>query len=354
MGKRAIIMAGGTGGHVFPAISLAQELVRRGWSIHWLGGHRGIETWAVPEAGFDMTVLGTRALRGQGVVGKLMGMLALVKALIKALRVLRAQRPDLVVSLGGYTAGPGGLAARLMGVPLVLHEQNAVAGMTNKILAKLAQAVAQAFPNTFEGAQTTGNPVRPEILAMAAPAERGVAHAQPLRLLVFGGSQGAQALNEQVPAALAQLSTPLAIVHQAGRGKAEATRQAYQQAGVSAQVIEFIDDMAEAYSQADLVIGRAGALTVSELAAAGLPAILVPLPIAVDDHQTHNGRWLERAGAAEILPQPQLAAQLAKRLSNWLDQPDLIRTQPNVDMTWPFETPRSAWLTYARAQHDDP
>ena len=151
MAKRAIIMAGGTGGHVFPAISLAQELVSRGWSIHWLGGHRGIETWAVPEAGFDMTVLGTRALRGQGVVGKLMGMLALVKALIKALRVLRAQRPDLVVSLGGYTAGPGGLAARLMGVPLVLHEQNAVAGMTNKTLAKLAQAVAQAFPNTFEG-----------------------------------------------------------------------------------------------------------------------------------------------------------------------------------------------------------
>ena len=325
MAKHAIIMAGGTGGHVFPAISLAQELVRRGWSIHWLGGHRGIETRAVPEAGFDMTVLGTRALRGQGVGGKFMGVLVVLKALIKALGVLRAQRPDLVVSLGGYAAGPGGLAARLMGVPLVLHEQNAVAGMTNKILAKLSQAVAQAFPNTFEGAQTTGNPVRPEILAMTAPAERGVAQAQPLRLLVFGGSQGAQALNEQVPAALAQLSTPLAIVHQAGRGKAEATRQAYQQAGVPAQVIEFIDDMAEAYSQADLVIGRAGALTVSELAAAGLPAILVPLPIAVDDHQTHNGRWLERAGAAEILPQPQLAAQLAKRLSNWLDQPDLIK-----------------------------
>ena len=196
MGKRAIIMAGGTGGHVFPAISLAQELVRRGWSIHWLGGHRGIETRAVPEAGFDMTVLGTRALRGQGVGGKFMGVLAVFKALIKAFSVLRAQRPDLVVSLGGYTSGPGGLAARLMGVPLVLHEQNAVAGMTNKILAKLAQAVAQAFPNTFAGAQTTGNPVRPEILAMAGPAERGVAQAQPLRLLVFGGSQGAQALNE--------------------------------------------------------------------------------------------------------------------------------------------------------------
>ena len=325
MGKRAIIMAGGTGGHVFPAISLAQELVRRGWSVHWLGGHRGIETRAVPEAGFDMTVLGTRALRGQGLVGKFMGVLAVLKALIKALSVLRAQRPDLVVSLGGYTAGPGGLAARLMGVPLVLHEQNAVAGMTNKILAKLAQAVAQAFPNTFDGAQTTGNPVRPEILAMAGPAERCVDQVQPLRLLVFGGSQGAQALNEQVPAALAQLSAPLTVVHQAGRGKAEATRQAYQKAGVPAQVIEFIDDMAKAYSQADLVIGRAGALTVSELAAAGLPAILVPLPIAVDDHQTHNGRWLERAGAAEILPQPQLAAQLAKRLSNWLDQPDLIK-----------------------------
>lgn len=352
MAKRVIIMAGGTGGHVFPAISLAQELVHRGWSIHWLGGHRGIETRAVPEAGFDMTVLGTRALRGQGVVGKFMGVLAVLKALIKALGVLRAQRPDLVVSLGGYTAGPGGLAARLMGVPLILHEQNAVAGMTNKILAKLAQAVAQAFPKTFEGAHTTGNPVRPEILAMASPSQRGVAQAQPLRLLVFGGSQGAQALNEQVPAALAQLSTPLAIVHQAGRGKAEVTRQAYQQAGVSAQVIEFIDDMAEAYSQADLVIGRAGALTVSELAAAGLPAILVPLPIAVDDHQTHNGRWLERAGAAEILPQTQLAAQLAKRLSNWLDQPDLIKdaAQRGYDLAIRDATTRLADLCESTAR----
>ena len=239
-----------------------------------------------------------------------------------------------------------------MGVPLVLHEQNAVAGMTNKILAKLAQAVAQAFPNTFEGAQTTGNPVRPEILAMAGPAERGVAQSQPLRLLVFGGSQGAQALNEQVPAALAQLSTPLAIVHQAGRGKAEATRQAYQQAGVPAQVIEFIDDMAEAYSQADLVIGRAGALTVSELAAAGLPAILVPLPIAVDDHQTHNGRWLERAGAAEILPQPQLSVQLAKRLGNWLDQPDLIKdaAQRGYDLAIRDATHRLADLCESTAR----
>ena len=236
MAKRAIIMAGGTGGHVFPAISLAQELVSRGWSIHWLGGHRGIETWAVPEAGFDMTVLGTRALRGQGVVGKLMGMLALVKALIKALRVLRAQRPDLVVSLGGYTAGPGGLAARLMGVPLVLHEQNAVAGMTNKDSRQTCAGRGSGLSQYLRGAQTTGNPVRPEILAMAAPAEQGVAHAQPLRLLVFGGSQGAQALNEQVPAALAQLSAPLAIVHQAGRGKAEATRQAYQQADVPARL----------------------------------------------------------------------------------------------------------------------
>ena len=325
MTKLAMIMAGGTGGHVFPALAVARELSTRGWRIHWLGGNKGIETRAVPEAGYPMSVLGTQALRGQGLVGKLAGALALATAMVRALRVLRRERPQVVVSLGGYTAGPGGLAARLLGIPLVLHEQNAVAGLTNKVLARFAAGIAQAFPNTLPGGTTTGNPVRAEILALPTPQQRELGQHSPIRLLVFGGSQGAQALNQAVPAALADTDLTLDVLHQAGRGKAESTLSDYDRHQVQARVVEFVDDMAEAYCWADLVIGRSGALTVSEIAAVGVPAILVPLPIAVDDHQTANGRWLERAGAGEILPQNQLAEQLPKRLTSWCTQPELLQ-----------------------------
>lgn len=321
MPKLAMIMAGGTGGHVFPALALAEQLVARGWSIHWLGGSTGIETRAVPQAGYPMTVLGTQGLRGKGLAKKLRGVIALIKAIASAIKVLRQHQPAVVVSLGGYTAGPGGLAAKLLGIPVVLHEQNAVPGLTNKVLARLASAQAQAFDKTLPGAHTTGNPVRADILALPAPVLP--AHAIP-RVLIFGGSQGAQALNQTVPAAIAQSGVQVDVLHQAGRDQVAATQALYQAAGVQAQVVEFLDDMAQAYQWADLAIGRSGALTVSELAAVGLPAILVPLPIAVDDHQTANGRWLERAGAAEIVPQSQLAEQLPKRLKSWLCQPDVL------------------------------
>lgn len=325
MTKRAMIMAGGTGGHVFPALALAQELTARGWSIHWLGGNTGIENRAVPAAGYPLTILGTQGLRGKGLSAKIRGVIALLKAIAHAVRILRQQRPNVVVSLGGYTAGPGGVAAKLLGIPVVLHEQNAIAGLTNRLLARLAVSQAQAFPNTLPRAVTTGNPVRQDILDLPAPAERGVGQRAPLRVLVFGGSQGAQALNKTCPQALAAVEQPLDIRHQAGRDQASDTQAAYAAAGVEADVVEFIDDMQAAYQWADLAICRSGALTVSELAAVGLPALLVPLPIAVDDHQTANGRWLERAGAADIIPQSTLSEQLPLKLNSWLSDPELLQ-----------------------------
>ena len=324
MAKLAMIMAGGTGGHVFPALALAESLSERGWDIHWLGGNRGIETRAVPAAGYPMSVLGTQALRGRGLIAKLFSVVALLRAIVKALVILRRTSPAVVVSLGGYTAGPGGIAAKLLGIPVILHEQNAVAGLTNKVLARVASGIAQAFPDTLAGGVTTGNPVRRDIIALPSPESRQVGHRSPIRILVFGGSQGAQALNQAVPVALAQAGLDIDVLHQAGRDKVSDTEAAYAEQNQTARVVEFLDDMAEAYAWADLVICRSGALTVSELAATGVAAILVPLPIAVDDHQTANGRWLERAGAAEILPQRQLAEQLPRRLASWCTQPELL------------------------------
>lgn len=327
--KKAVIMAGGTGGHVFPALALAGELSARGWKILWLGGSEGIETTAVPAAGYALEVLGTQGIRGKGPLKKVLGLVAAVKATRRARDILRSAQPNVVISLGGYTAGPGGLAAKMLGLPLVIHEQNAVAGLTNKILAKFADEVAQAFPSAFAKAHTLGNPVRTPIVKLPAPEARNHARSTPLRVLVFGGSQGAQALNEQVPQAIAELGLPLQVWHQAGRGKADAAREAYSRAPmtavVEARVVEFIERMEEAYFWADLVIGRAGALTVSEIACAGVPAILVPLPGAVDDHQTQNGRWLERAGAATVVAQADLKTHLAGHLKTWLSDPELLK-----------------------------
>ncbi|QGG80944.1 undecaprenyldiphospho-muramoylpentapeptide beta-N-acetylglucosaminyltransferase [Litorivicinus lipolyticus] len=324
MSRLAVIMAGGTGGHVFPALALADELSRRGWRIHWLGGSRGIETRAVPAAGYPMDILGTDSIRGRGPVGRVLGLLKVVRAGVKALLLLRQLKPALVVSLGGYTAGPGGVAAKVLGVPLVLHEQNAVAGVTNRLLSKIARGQAQAFDGALACARVTGNPVRQSIQAIADPVTRDAGRHRPARVLIFGGSQGAQALNEQVPGALASVGMALEIRHQAGRGKDQPTRAAYASAGIEASVSEFIDDMADAYAWADLVIGRAGALTVSELACAGVAAILVPLPSAVDDHQTQNARWLARAGAADVLPQSELSTRLGGMLKHWLGDAELM------------------------------
>jgi len=314
-GARVMIMAGGTGGHVFPALAVAQALQRRGVEVIWLGVRGGFEDGVVCQAGYPLEYIEIRGLRGQGIGRWLLAPLRLLRALWQSLRALRRQRPRLVLGMGGFLSGPGGVAARLLGIPLVIHEQNALPGLTNRLLARLASRVLEAFPGSFgrrPGVLAVGNPVRPEIAALRDPSARFAGREGPLRLLVLGGSLGAQALNETVPAALARLPPGLPrpqVRHQAGRGKADATVAAYANLGVTAEVVPFIADMAEAYAWADLVICRAGALTVAELAAAGVGAILIPYPHAVDDHQTHNAAFLVQAGAAQRLPQPELTPE---------------------------------------------
>lgn len=326
-----LMMAGGTGGHVIPALSLARALASQGHEIHWLGSPRGIENRLVPEAGYPLHRVEVAGLRGKGLAGYAAIPFRLTRAVLQARRIIRELKPVLVVGLGGFASGPGGLAARLEGIPLVIHEQNAIAGLTNKVLARMATRVYAAFPGAFPAtisAQVVGNPVRDEIAAVGQTSDTEGAsreqamRARPLHLLVMGGSLGAQALNEQLAPALALLpesSRPL-VRHQAGRDKEEATVAAYQAASVTAEVSEFITDMAEAYAWADLVVCRSGALTVAELAAAGRPAIFVPFPHAVDDHQTVNAAVMVTAGAARLIPQNTLNAQrLAETLGELLD-----------------------------------
>ena len=314
MGACVMIMAGGTGGHVFPALAVAHELRARGLDVFWLGTRSGFEAQVVPESGFCMEWIEVQGLRGTGLGRWLVAPFKLGLAMVQALRVLRRKRPGVVLGMGGFVTGPGGLMARVMGIPLVVHEQNAIPGMTNQWLARFANRVLEAFPGSFtpeRRAQVTGNPVRTDITALAAPAERMAGRQGPMRLLVIGGSQGAQVLNETVPAALAQIRPEArpCVRHQAGGTKQEATLAAYAAADVEADVQPFVGDMAEAYGWADLVICRAGALTISELAAAGVGAILVPFPYAVDDHQTRNAGFLCQAGAARLLPQAELNAE---------------------------------------------
>lgn len=331
MGQGVTIMAGGTGGHVFPALAVAAELRTRGWQIHWLGTPHSFESRILPAHGITLTELPVRPLRGKGVLARLRAPLNLAQAVWRAVQALRRQRPQVVLGMGGFAAAPGGIAARLLGIPLVIHEQNTVPGLTNRGLARLAQRVLEAFPRSFPPARhavLVGNPVRESIVALPPPAQRWAGRDDAVRLLVIGGSQGAQALNQQLPAALARL--PLQrrpqIIHQAGRGKLAALQQAYAEAGVDATAQEFIDDMAAAYAWADLVVCRAGALTVSELAVAGLGAVLVPYPHAMDDHQTRNARYLADAGAAEVLAQAALdPAQGAAVLETLLDRARLLR-----------------------------
>jgi UDP-N-acetylglucosamine--N-acetylmuramyl-(pentapeptide) pyrophosphoryl-undecaprenol N-acetylglucosamine transferase len=325
MGARVMIMAGGTGGHIFPALAVAQELRERGMEVFWLGTRGGMESRVVPEAGFPMEWIEVQGLRGSGLSRWLSAPFKLALAMIQSLNVLRRRRPRVVLGLGGFVTGPGGVMAWLLGIPLVIHEQNAIPGMTNQWLSRIANRVLEAFPGSFapqRQAEATGNPVRGEIAALLAPAERMAGREGPLRLLVLGGSLGAQALNEGLPAALALMPAGLRPVvrHQAGANKQEATLAAYQDLNVTAVVTPFISDMAEAYGWADLVICRAGALTISELAAAGVGAILVPYPHAVDDHQTCNAAFLADAGAGRLLPQGELNAErLAQCLGELLN-----------------------------------
>ncbi|MFD1006950.1 undecaprenyldiphospho-muramoylpentapeptide beta-N-acetylglucosaminyltransferase [Oceanisphaera ostreae] len=320
LAKTLLVMAGGTGGHVFPGLAVADVLRAQGWNIHWLGTAERMEAQLVPKHGYPLHTIAIAGVRGNGLKRKLLAPLHILRAIWQARRVLKQVRPQVVLGMGGFAAGPGGVAAWLAGIPLVLHEQNAAAGMTNKLLARLAKRILMAFPGAFANADNTqivGNPVRADVLALPAPRSRIITTAQPLRLLVVGGSLGAKVLNELVPQAVS-LAGNIQVRHQTGKGNATAVQAAYQQHGIKAEVSDFIDDMAAAYGHADLVVCRAGALTVSEVAAAGVGAIFVPLPHAVDDHQTKNARTLSEQGAAIIMAQSELSAiTLAEQLQHF-------------------------------------
>ncbi|GGX46695.1 undecaprenyldiphospho-muramoylpentapeptide beta-N-acetylglucosaminyltransferase [Saccharospirillum salsuginis] len=328
--KRVLIMAGGTGGHIFPAMAVAETLQAEGYAVSWLGANRGMEKELVPKAGYDFQGLAVSAWQGGGLVRKVKAPINLVSALWQALGILKRLKPVAVIGFGGYASAPGGLAAILCRVPLVLHEQNGVPGLTNARLAKRADRVLQAFPDTFSGeVEVVGNPVREALRSLPEPAKRGVGGHRRLRLLVMGGSQGAKALNEVIGPAVATMTTgnQPEIWHQAGRDKVEPTLAVYRQSGVEASVVEFVDDMAKAYGWADLVICRSGASTVSELASVGLYSLLVPYPWHKDRQQYRNAQWLVDCQGAEVIDQNELTAErLGQRLAYWHSHRDALKS----------------------------
>jgi UDP-N-acetylglucosamine--N-acetylmuramyl-(pentapeptide) pyrophosphoryl-undecaprenol N-acetylglucosamine transferase len=321
-----LVTGGGTGGHVFPGLAAAAALRARGAEVHWLGTRAGLESRLVPAAGLPISFLRVTGVRGKGLAQRLAAPFLLCAAVAQAIGVLRRLRPGCVLGTGGFVAGPGGLAAWLLRIPLVLHEQNAVAGTTNRLLARVAKRILLGLPGPFAEdprARLVGNPVRADIAALADPAERLAERDGRPRLLVIGGSQGAAVLNEVLPGALAGIdhAERPEVVHQCGERALETCRARYREAGVAAHVVAFVEDMAGAYEWADLVVCRAGALTVSELAVAGAASILVPLPTAIDDHQSANARWLAEAGAALVVAQRELtpdrlSAQLRRLLAD--------------------------------------
>lgn len=307
--KTLMIMAGGTGGHVYPALAVADDLRARDVEVFWLGTQRGLEARVVPEAGIDIEWITIGGIKGKGWVTRLLAPIRIAIAMLQTGVVIFRRRPEAVLGMGGFVAGPGGLTAWLLRVPLLIHESNAVAGLTNKWLARIASRVLVGFPDVLAGSrhrQYVGNPVRAEITALPVPAERLADRSGPLRLLVVGGSLGAQVFNEIVPQAVAELPADITVDvrHQSGRDKLDGTLQNYARSGAEADVHEFISDMAAAYAWADVVVCRAGAMTVAELTAAGVAAILVPYPYAIYDHQTANARFLADQDAAILLPQP--------------------------------------------------
>lgn len=304
-----LIMAGGTGGHVFPALSVADEMKRRGVEVVWLGTRHGLEARAVPKAGFDIEWITIRGLRGTGLTGLLRTPFLLALAMYQTLGVVLRRRPAAVLGMGGFVSGPGALTAWLLRIPLLIHEANAIAGFTNRWLARVAQRVMTGFPIQLGPKSIhVGNPVRADILAVPEPGTRLSGRDGLLRMLIVGGSQGARVFNDRMPELLPGLPVPVAIRHQAGRNNAEAVRRGYETAGAEAEVVEFIDDMAAAYAWADLVICRAGAMTVAEICASGSAAVFVPFPAAVGDHQTFNARLLCDRQAAWMWPEAELDA----------------------------------------------
>lgn len=322
--KRLMVMAGGTGGHVFPGLAVAHHLMNEGWKVRWLGTADRMEAQLVPKHGIDIDFITISGLRGKGPLALLGAPFRIIRAIFQARKIMKAYKPDVVLGMGGYVSGPGGVAAWSLGIPVVLHEQNGIAGLTNQWLAKIATRVLQAFPGAFKYAEVVGNPVRVDVLMIPEPQERLAEHEGALRVLVVGGSQGARILNQTLPKALAQVTYPVTVWHQAGKGSQESTEEHYKDAGVKDyNVTEFIDDMAEAYSWADLIVCRSGALTVSEVAAAGLPAIFIPF-MHKDRQQYWNAQPLEKAGAAIIIEQPDLSVDVLADKLNQLNREKLL------------------------------
>lgn len=321
----ALVMAGGTGGHIFPGLAVAEALRECGWRVHWLGAPGSMESQLVPQRGFPLETVDFSGVRGKGLRTLVFLPLRLLRAFWQSIAVVRRVRPDVVIGLGGYITFPGGMMSVLLGKPLVLHEQNSVAGMANRVLAGVADRVFTAFPDVLRRATWVGNPLRAAFLKQAEPAQRLAARSGPLRLLVVGGSLGAKALNEAVPKALALIAPGERpqVLHQSGAKQIDELRANYAAAGVQAQLTPFIDDTATAFAEADLIVCRAGASTVTEIAAVGAAAVFVPFPFAVDDHQTTNARFLVDAGGGWLVPQRELTPQ-------WLA--DLIRTTTREEL----------------------
>ncbi len=319
MTRNILIMAGGTGGHIFPALAVADCLRAQGWRITWLGAPNSMEAELVPKHGYEMSWVRFSGLRGKGLLRKLLLPLNLLVALWQSAVALLRHRPDVVLGMGGYITFPGGIMAALLRRPLVIHEQNSIAGLSNKALAHFAKRVLSGFPEVLPGAEWCGNPVRNTIAGLPGPQSRYAARDGVLNVLAVGGSLGAKAINECMPQALALMPQAIRpkVIHQTGKQHFEAVQAAYQQAGVAAEVKPFLEDMAHYYGQADVVVCRAGALTIAELAAAGVASILVPFPFAVDDHQSGNARFLSEHGAAVLLPQGELVPQ---RLADLLQE----------------------------------
>jgi len=328
--RTLLIMAGGTGGHIFPGLAVAEQARAAGWQVVWMGARGGMEERLVPRHGYSTAWIRARAARGKGLLQKLLLPTNLLFSFWESARHIRRIQPDVVLGLGGYVAFPGGMMASLLGKPLALHEQNAIAGLANKVLAGVSDKVMVAFPGALRGGEWTGNPVRTDIASIARPEERLRGRQGPLRLLIVGGSLGAQALNEAVPRALALLEHRPHVVHQSGEKHVASLRASYAAAGVQGELIAFIDDMARRYAQADLVLCRAGAVTIAELCAGGMASILVPFPHAVDDHQSANARFLSERGAAILLPQTELTPQRLADTLRRMDRATLLEMARNA------------------------
>jgi UDP-N-acetylglucosamine--N-acetylmuramyl-(pentapeptide) pyrophosphoryl-undecaprenol N-acetylglucosamine transferase len=352
MSRTILIMAGGTGGHIYPGLAVADALRAQGWNIVWLGAPNSMEAELVPKHGYPVAWVNFSGVRGKGVMRLLTLPFTLLRALGQSADAIFRYRPDVVLGMGGYITLPGGLMAAILRRPLVIHEQNSIAGMSNKVLAKLSTRVLSGFPDVLKGTQWCGNPVRADIAAVAEPQARFANRSGKLNVLVVGGSLGAQALNEALPKALALMSETERpnVLHQTGKKHFETVQKLYDQSGMQADVRAFLDDMANQYAHADVVICRAGALTIAELAAAGVASVLVPFPYAVDDHQTYNARFLSEQGAAVLMPQTELNAEkLAQLLREMTREKLLAMAQAARNLAKPDATQQVAQVCVALA-----